>query len=102
MCICDDACAEPWVSAFLEEAARADSRIHFVRSTQRLGPAASLNRAEILASGGYVAFMDQHDGLHPHSFYYSAEALQDNPFEVLSAAEDQLGPPGGPARPRFQ
>src|SRR5260370_27000303 len=102
MCICDDACAEPWVSAFLEEAASADSRIHFVRSAERMGPASSLNRAEMLASGDYIAFMDQHDVLAPHSFYHAAEALQDGRFDLLYADEDQLGPTGARERPRFK
>jgi GT2 family glycosyltransferase len=102
ICICDDACAEPWVSAYLEEQARSDSRIHFVRSAQRMGPASSLNRAEILAGGDYIAWMDQHDVLSTHAFYYAAEALQDSRYEVLYADEDQLGPTGARERPRFK
>jgi O-antigen biosynthesis protein len=102
ICICDDACSEPWVSAFLEEQARADWRIHFVRSDQRMGPSSSLNRAEILASGDYIALTDQHDVLGPHTFYYAAEALQETRFELLYADEDQLGPTGFRERPRFK
>jgi O-antigen biosynthesis protein len=102
LCICDDACAEPWVSTYLEEEARADSRIHFVRSEQRMGPSSSLNRAEILASGDYVVLTDQHDVLSPHTFFYAAESLQDTRFEMLYADDDQLGPTGGRERPRFK
>jgi len=102
ICVCEDACAEAWVSKYLEQLSRADSRVQFVRSAQRMGSASSLNRAGILTSGDYIALLDQHDVLAPHAFYYAAEALQDGQVELLYADDDQLGPTGARERPSFK
>lgn len=102
LCISDDACAEPWVSSYVEQLVSRDPRIHFVRSKQSMGPSSSLNRAMILTSGGYIATLSQHGLLSPHAFCYAAEALQVERFDLLYTDHDYIGVTGSRERPCFK
>lgn len=102
LCVCDDACVEPWVSSYLSEQAARDSRIHFVRSAEPMGSSSSLNRAMMLSSGDYIATLDQHAVLSQHALYYAAERLQDRRCDLLYADHDRFSAGGSRERPCFK
>jgi GT2 family glycosyltransferase len=102
LCVCDDACAAPWVAEYLQRQAARDSRIHYLRSTQRMGAPSSLNRAGMLSGGEYVACAGQHDRLSPNALFRFAEALQTERCDLLYADEDHLDFAGHRERPCFK
>jgi GT2 family glycosyltransferase len=102
LCIVEDASREDWIDQFLRQQAESDSRIRYVRSAERMGPASSLNRAGILSNGDYLALLDQHDALSPHALFDVVEALQSERPGVLYADEDRIDDRGVRRDPLFK
>jgi GT2 family glycosyltransferase len=90
LCLCDDGSPNSWTAGYLAERAAGDSRIHFVRQDRNSGISGASNRAAQLASGEYVAFMDQDDRLAPYALHYIVEAMQQDKPDLLYSDEDRL------------
>ena len=90
LCLCDDGSTDSWTAAYLSERAARDTRIHFVRQDRNSGISGASNRAAQLASGEYVAFMDQDDRLAPYALHYIVEAMQHDKPDLLYSDEDRL------------
>ena len=102
LCIAEDATREDWLDEFLRKQSESDSRIRYVQSAERMGPASSLNRAGILSSGEYVALLHQHDTLSPYALFNVVEALQAERHDLLYADEDRLDDAGVRRDPLFK
>jgi GT2 family glycosyltransferase len=102
LCVCDDASESSWVAEYFTSQSCADPRIRFVRSAARLGISGASNRAAELATGEYTGFLDQDDLLAPHALYSVAEAIQDEPPDLLYSDEDYLDSQGRRVQPIFK
>ena len=102
LCICDDASSEPWVAGYLDGKANAEPRIRWTRSDEHVGISGALNRAASIATGDYVAFLDQDDVLSPFALHRVAEVLQENDAGLIYTDEDRLDPQGRRVEPIFK
>jgi len=102
LCVCDDGSSEPWVQEYFCPLASADRRIVFTRSPKQLGISGASNRAGESAEGEYVGFLDQDDVLAPEALYCFAEALQEEPADLLYSDEDYLTGDGRRVQPIFK
>jgi len=100
LCVCNDASAEPWVSAYFQS--QTDPRISFAESPDRLGISGAANRAGQQARGEYVGFLDQDDVLAPFALQAVAEAVQDADADLLYSDEDRLDENGQRVEPIFK
>src|SRR5574340_325124 len=100
LCVCDDASGSAWVREYFD--ALADQRIKFVRAETNLGIAGATNRAAALASGEYVAFMDQDDVLAPEALARIAAELGRAAADLLYTDEDRLDAGGRRTEPIFK
>ncbi len=100
LCVCNDASAEPWVSAYFQS--QSDPRISFTDSRERLGISGAANRAGQQARGEYVGFLDQDDVLAPFALQAVAEAVQDADVDLLYSDEDRLNERGQRVEPIFK
>ena len=95
LCICDDASTREGVAATLAEMAASDDRIKVVTAERNGGISRATNQALALASGEYVAFLDNDDVLEPHALYLYVLELQHAPdIDVFYCDEDMLLPSG--------
>lgn len=91
LCLADDGSRSPHVVALLEEYARRDARIRFVKLESNVGIAAATNAALALARGEWVGFLDHDDLLAPHALAEVALRLQAEPsVDVLYSDEDKM------------
>jgi O-antigen biosynthesis protein len=91
LCICDDASTNSDVRTILLEAARRDPRVKLVFAEKNGGIAAASNQALDLATGAFVAFLDNEDELAPHALYQAAKLLNNYPdADVLYSDEDKM------------
>jgi glycosyltransferase involved in cell wall biosynthesis len=87
----DDASTDSWVRPYLEELADADERIvvHFSKENEHIAKAS--NRGASLASGAFLAFLDQDDELAPHALYAAMDMLERYPeSDLLYSNEDKI------------
>ncbi len=54
------------------------------------------------SAGDYLVLLDAEDALAPFALYFTAEALQAEPFDIAYADEDRLDGAGCRCRPRFK
>ncbi|MFZ0181043.1 MAG: glycosyltransferase [Candidatus Dormiibacterota bacterium] len=102
LCIADDASTEPHVRPVLDSAA-ADPRVRIVYRDQQGGIAAASNSAMDLASGEFVAFIDNDDVLRPHALYSMAAYVREHPdADLVYSDEDKLLPDGSFGAPTFK
>jgi GT2 family glycosyltransferase len=103
LCICDDASPSQYVAQVIEEEARGDPRIRWVRHEVNGHICAATNDAIALASGEYVALMDHDDLLPPHALYAVAMELIEHPeTEMLFTDEDRISDDGRRHTPYFK
>jgi GT2 family glycosyltransferase len=92
LCLADDASTAPHVRAVCEEYVRRDKRIRFAQRNENGDIAAASNTALGLATGEFVALLDQADEFAVHSLYMVAEALADRPdLDLIFSDEDKIG-----------
>jgi GT2 family glycosyltransferase len=95
LCICDDASPRPAVGEVLDQLAAGDGRVKVVRAASNGGISRATNEALALASGEFVAFLDDDDLLEPHALHLFVAALQERPdIDVFYSDEDMLLPSG--------
>lgn len=103
LCIADDASPEPSVRNFLSELARRDARVKlFCRPVNGHISQAS-NSALALASGEFIALMDQDDLLVPWALSAMVEAVRRHPqAQMFYSDEDKLDDNGNLYEPHFK
>jgi len=91
LCIADDASACQEVREYLEGLAKEDSRIKVCFRSVNGHISAATNSALEMASGDFVALLDQDDLLREHSLHCVAEAIIGNPDAgVIYSDEDKI------------
>lgn len=91
LCLADDASPDPQVWATLQTLAAEDPRIRIVRREANGHISAASNSALELATGEFVALMDNDDLLPPDALYWVVEAVNRHPTaQILYSDEDKL------------
>jgi O-antigen biosynthesis protein len=95
LCIADDASTDPGVVGILEEYTGRDERVRLVRRPRNGHIAAASNSALELATGRWVASLDQDDVLPVHALAEVALAVSKRPdVGLVYSDEDKLGVDG--------
>lgn len=103
LCIADDASTNPEVKTLLNAYQSAEPRIKLAWRDQRGHISAATNTALGLASGDYIALLDQDDLLSEHALYLVANAVNDRPgVRLIYSDEDRLTESGERHAPHFK
>ena len=99
LCLVDDGCTHPEITAALQRHAAADPRIHLTRHTTAQGISEATNAALDLATGDYIALLDHDDTLTPDALQHVADHLSSDPtVDMLYSDEDIVADDGSFAR----
>jgi GT2 family glycosyltransferase len=91
LCIADDASLEPQVREYLKGLASEDPRIKVCFRSSNGHISAATNSALALATGEFIALLDQDDLLREYSLVCVAEAIAENPDAgVIYSDEDKI------------
>lgn len=102
LCLSDDASTDPATRAALDSLPR-DDRIKLVRRPTNGHICAATNSAADLATGEFVALLDNDDGLAPHALYAAAALLQSHPdADLIYSDEDKIDTEGRRYDPQFK
>ncbi len=102
LCIADDASPDPALRAYLATLAE-DPRINVTFREERGHISAATNTAARMASGEFVALMDNDDLLAPNALYEIVRLLQDHPdADVIYTDEDKIDEAGRRYDPQFK
>jgi len=103
ICLCDDASAEPALTAQLVELAALDPRLKTIARTANGGISTATNDALAIASGRFAVFLDHDDELHPTALSTIAKALEENPgTDLVYSDEDKIDDSGLRHMPSFK
>ncbi len=103
LCIADDASTNPLVARALKNEAASDSRIKLVLRKHNGHIAACSNSALELATGEWVALLDQDDLLPEHALAVVAATTLNYPNAgLIYSDEDKIDEPGERCRPYFK
>lgn len=103
LCIADDASTDAQVITYLESLKAQDKRIKVVFREENGHISNASNSALILASGQYIALMDNDDLLPENALYWVARAIHDNPdVGVIYSDEDKIDTAGKRSSPYFK
>lgn len=103
LCIADDASTDPEVIAYLKGLTKQDQRFKVVLREKNGHISKASNSALELASGRYVALMDNDDLLPAHALYWIARAVHENPdAAVIYSDEDKIDVEGNRSAPYFK
>ena len=103
LCLCDDASGDPGTLDYLRRLAAADPRVVVGERSTNGGIAAATNSAAALATGDFLAFLDQDDQLELGGLADVALALLDDPdIDVLYTDQDKLEFDGSRSEPFFK
>ena len=95
LCICDDASTNPDTCKVLDEYTAIDSRIRIARLAKNSGIAAASNRAVEIATGEFIACLDNDDEIAPEALFEITKFLNQHPdTDFLYTDEDKLEPDG--------
>jgi glycosyltransferase involved in cell wall biosynthesis len=95
LCIADDASTDACIRPMLESFAKSDPRIKVVFREKNGHISAASNSALGLASGDFVALLDNDDLLPIHALYHVAKAILSNPDATLIYSdEDKINEDG--------
>jgi O-antigen biosynthesis protein len=90
-CLVDDHSDDPKVDAILDEAADRDPRVRVERRERQGGIVAATNDALAMASGDFVAFLDNDDELNTRALEAMAAAIEANPdADYLYSDQDMI------------
>ncbi len=103
ICLADDASPKPHVVPFLQQMEASDDRIKVFYRKENGNISAATNSALSIATGEYIAFMDNDDELAEHAFYEIVAALNQNPdIDILYTDEDKVSEEGKRYNPFFK
>jgi glycosyltransferase involved in cell wall biosynthesis len=103
LCIVDDASTDPAVSRELERWTRRDKRIVARRHENNEHISATSNDALALATGEFIALLDQDDELAETPLYFAARELNCDPrLRLIYTDEDKLDAHGRRCDPHFK
>lgn len=103
LCIANDASTDPRVVAILDAYAASDSRIVVMHRNMNGHISACSNSALLLATGEWVALLDQDDLLAPDALLRVAMAIDEQPqVRLIYSDEDKIDEKGQRADPYFK
>jgi GT2 family glycosyltransferase len=103
LCIADDCSSRPHVRRVIKEYAEQEPRIKAVFRRQNGHISAACNSALELATGEFVAFLDNDDELSEHALYMVAEELNARPeADLIYSDEDKINEQGKRFSPHFK
>jgi GT2 family glycosyltransferase len=102
LCLSDDGSGQLDLTRYLEELARGDERIRVTSHRSNRGISAATNTAIGLATGDYIAFMDQDDELAPEALAAVAAVVDKEPADVLYSDWDRIDSQGCCVEPFFK
>lgn len=103
LCLADDASTLPYVRRLLGEYAKQDARIKCVFRERNGHISAATNSALRLATGEYIALLDQDDELSPDALFRVVELLNRHPdADLVYSDEDKIDESGRRHDPYFK
>ena len=103
VCIADDASTRPAVRALIEDFAKRDSRVKYVFRERNGHISAASNSALELATGEFVALLDQDDLLTDFALAAVARAIEQHPEAgLIYSDEDKINDSGYRFDPHFK
>jgi len=103
LCLCDDGTDDPAVTALLDQLAKQDPRVRVTALARNGGISAATNQALAVASGQWVAFMDQDDELAPDALAAVATAVIEDPtVDLVYTDDDKIDREGRRFGPQFK
>ena len=95
LCLCDDASTDPGTLDMLQRLQGRDPRIKIRHAPKNLGISGASNLAAEIATGAYIAMLDNDDTLHPDALLEIARALLADPdIDVIYTDEDKIDAQG--------
>ncbi|WP_454846335.1 glycosyltransferase [Pseudomonas farris] len=103
LCLADDASTQPEVLEYLKSLAKDDKRIKVVFRPENGHISRASNSALEVATGQYVALMDNDDLLPEHALYWVARTIIENPnVGLMYSDEDKIDADGKRSSPYFK
>lgn len=103
LCMADDASTDPKVRELLTEYSNSDERIKVVFRPENGHISEATNSALTLATGEFVALLDNDDELSRIAFYEVVKALNENPeLDLIYSDEDKIDMEGNRSDPSFK
>ncbi|MEI5994931.1 glycosyltransferase family 2 protein [Candidatus Enterococcus mansonii] len=103
LCMADDASTDPKVKELLMEYSNSDERIKVVFRPKNGHISEATNSALALATGEFVALLDNDDELPRIAFYEVIKALNENPeLDLIYSDEDKIDMDGNRSDPSFK
>ena len=103
LCIADDASTEPEVRELLRKYSNIDPRIKIIFCAENGHICTASNSALGLASGSWVALMDQDDLLSEYALCWMAQTISANPsIQMIYSDEDKVDEFGNRHSPYFK
>src|SRR5438067_9380510 len=103
LCLADDASTDPRVAPFLRDAAGSDPRIKVIFREENGHIAACSNSALTLATGEWIALLDQDDLLAEHALAFAAATIVGHPDAgLIYSDEDKIDNAGARTEPYFK
>ncbi|MCQ2990014.1 glycosyltransferase [Pseudomonas tremae] len=103
LCLADDASTDPEVIEYLKSLSALDDRIKVVFREHNGHISAASNSALEIATGEFVAMMDNDDLLPLHALYWVAKTIRENPDAgLIYSDEDKISTDGKRSSPHFK
>jgi glycosyltransferase involved in cell wall biosynthesis len=103
LCIADDCSSNQAVRDLIEQYQKEDDRIISVFRQKNGHISAASNSAIELATGEYIALLDQDDLLHPLALFWNAKEINSNPdVALIYSDEDKIDTEGKRKEPYFK
>ncbi len=103
LCLADDASPKPHIKPMLEEFGQSDERIKITFRKENGRISRATNSALELATGEYIAFMDNDDELSEHALFEIVNALnKDKNIDFIYSDEDKIDEDGTHMNPHFK
>ncbi|MEB7789960.1 glycosyltransferase family 2 protein [Enterococcus faecalis] len=103
LCMADDASTDPNVKKILTEYQQLDERIRVVFREQNGHISEATNSALAIATGEFVALLDNDDELAINAFYEVVKVLNENPeLDLIYSDEDKIDMDGNRSDPAFK
>lgn len=103
ICMCDDASPKKHVKPLLQKYELKDERIKVKYIDQNEGISGASNQAASLATGEFIALLDNDDELAPDALYEVVKLLQEhNEADLIYSDEDKINTKGNFCEPFFK